>query len=665
MKRNRSHISSSPEMSPGVEGEGFDARVPLRNGQDAHIEDVENVVIAGAGPAGLMLASNLARYGIKSTIVDDRASKTSTGRADGLQPKTIETFRQFRLADDLLRKGVRIYDICFWNSTATEPLHRTGRETHYPADLDVKDPFILLVHQGMVEDIFIDDAAERGVHVQRSLPFSTYSATSDPAEALTVTCNDVKSGKPKTIKTKYLVGCDGAHSKVRKAMPDATMEGEASRAPWGVLDGVISTDFPDLWSKVVIHSEEKGTILCIPRERNMTRLYIELNPRMEESMPSEAATQDFVMQRAQEIIAPYTLSWTSVEWFSVYKVGQRVASRFSDPTNRVFITGDASHTHSPKAAQGMNTSMHDAFNLSWKLNFAIRGLAKRDALLETFELERRKIAIDLITFDFEHAKAFGAGDDKALADNFAKNVGFISGAGVSYDANVLNQPDYYFPPPTTTDGPRRLAGGRLSPGALLLPARVTRYIDHNPVDIQLDIPMLGQFRVFFLTADVHAVKPFLEEVTAHAAHPTASVLGRAAVRAARSYEEEEEEEESNGTSKLPDAEDFVQPGRYTAVSRLVTYALVTTQRKSEVEIVDLCEVLRRSKWTFYLDDGGSDGAVGCTEKWVGKLEKGSVAIVNVRPDGYVGCIGRFDARGEGAVQAAQKWLDDYYGGFLQ
>ena len=100
----------------------------------------------------------------------------------------------------------------------------------------------------------------------------------------------------------------------------------------------------------------------------------------------------------------------------------------------------ASHTHSPKAAQGMNTSMHDAFNLSWKLNLAIRGLAK-PSLLATYEDERRKIAQDLITFDYEHANAFAAGDEKALAENFAQNIGFISGAGVKYNANVLNQPE--------------------------------------------------------------------------------------------------------------------------------------------------------------------------------------------------------------------------------
>ena len=183
---------------------------------------------------------------------------------------------------------------------------------HYPEEIGVTHPFILLVHQGMVEDVLLDDMHQRGIEVIRSAPFITYNSQADVAEPLEITYNSPKSGRPTSMRSKYLIGCDGAHSKVRKAMPGSAMDGEPSKAPWGVLDGVIETDFPDLWSKVVIHSETKGTILCIPRERNMTRLYIELNPRLEEAMGSEQATQDFVMRRAQEIIAPYQLKWSSI-----------------------------------------------------------------------------------------------------------------------------------------------------------------------------------------------------------------------------------------------------------------------------------------------------------------------------------------------------------------
>ncbi|KIW72198.1 hypothetical protein PV04_00410 [Phialophora macrospora] len=624
-------------MAPGADHEGFDVKMERLGGDGG-----ENVIIVGAGPAGLMLGSNLARYGIKSTIVDDRDDKTPTGRADGLQPKTIETLRQLRLDSSLLQKGVQIYDICFWSSTPTQPLHRTRRELHYPAQLDVKDPFILLVHQGMVEDIFIEDMKERGVEVARSRSFQRYEVTDDHDVPIEAIFRSPRTGTNQSLKAKYLVGCDGAHSNVRKSIPGAQMVGESSNSKWGVLDGVIVTDFPDLWSKVVIHSETKGTVLCIPRERNMTRLYIELDRNLQESTPTEA-TRDYVMKKARDIMCPFTVEWVSVEWFSVYKVGQRVASTFSAEGGRVFIAGDAGHTHSPKAAQGMNTSMHDAFNLAWKLNLVIRGLAKPE-LLATYQHERRKIAQDLVAFDFEHAAAFADGDSDGLADNFAANIGFISGAGIKYDQSVLTAPE-------------RIARGVLRAGGLMAPARVTRYIDANPVDIQLDIPMLGQFRVYLFVSDLHSASVFLRLVCDHISS-TESILGRATAAAAKSYAT---------LNVVPGkADEFIQPGRYTAASRLFTFATVTTMPKSAVEISDLPGLLQKSRWTFYMDDlEDPKTGTSCTEKWLGDVGREEVAIVNIRPDGYIGGIGRFDAKDDSAAAAACKWLDSYYGGFLK
>ncbi|EDN92566.1 hypothetical protein SS1G_08429 [Sclerotinia sclerotiorum 1980 UF-70] len=388
------------------------------------MDTVNQVTIVGAGPAGLMLACTLLRYGIQVTILDDRPSSTATGRADGLQPKTIETLKQLGLADALLEKGVKVYDICFWKSTATEELHRTAREIHYPTDVvDLLDPHLLLIHQGMIEDVFIQDLKARGVEVQRNSSFLRFVKPTSENEDIHVEYQDLQSGKTKVLKTKYLVGCDGAHSNVRKCIDGAEMEGDQSGSVWGILDAVIETEFPDLWSKTVVHSE-KGAILAIPRERNMTRLYIELQDTAEKD--SKEVVQDFVMKRAEEIFSPYKLTWKRIEWFAVYRFGQRAAKRFSDDTQRVFIVGDAAHNHSPKAAQGMNVSMHDSFNLSWKLALTIKSLAL-PSLLKTYTEERKDVAQDLLAFDFEHANAYSAGDPEALAENFAQNVRFISG----------------------------------------------------------------------------------------------------------------------------------------------------------------------------------------------------------------------------------------------
>lgn len=130
-----------------------------------------------------------------------------------------------------------LIDLPYQSSSTTKPLHRTRREVHYPSDLDVKDPFILLVHQGMVEDIFIEDMKERGIEVTRSSPFQRYVATQDPQAPIEAICQDNKTGSSRSFKTKYLVGCDGAHSNVRRSIAGAQMIGESSNSKWGVLDG--------------------------------------------------------------------------------------------------------------------------------------------------------------------------------------------------------------------------------------------------------------------------------------------------------------------------------------------------------------------------------------------------------------------------------------------
>lgn len=129
-------------------------------------------------------------------------------RADGLQPKTIETFRQLRLADTLLQRGVRVFDISFWRSTAEEPLHRLGREVHYPPIIDVLDPYILLVHQGIVESLFIDDMKKRGKDVRRNTAYDSYDYAAGKSGQLQVNCRVNVTHDKRTIMAQYLVGCE-------------------------------------------------------------------------------------------------------------------------------------------------------------------------------------------------------------------------------------------------------------------------------------------------------------------------------------------------------------------------------------------------------------------------------------------------------------------------
>ncbi|KAF9877016.1 FAD binding domain-containing protein [Colletotrichum karsti] len=613
-----------------------------QNGNSGDSDGKSDVCVVGAGPAGLMLGSLLARFGQNVDMIDERPDQTTVGRADGIQPKSIETFQMLRIGDELLRDGVKVHDICMWQSSSADDLHRLSRSIHYPASVvDLLQPYILLCHQGMIEAVFIDDFRKSGFEVKRGHSFQTYTALEDGS--LQIEADHDGSG-PTKIHTDYVVGCDGARSKVRQTIPDTYAQGTPHASVWGVLDGELETDFPDIWSKTVVFSEQHGSILIIPRERNMTRFYIE----MKSSTSSKDLGQEYVMEQAKLILAPYSVNWRSVEWFGNYSVAQRVAARFSDPAQRAFIAGDASHTHSPKAAQGMNTSIHDSWNLGWKLNLTLRGLAKDGILLGSYEQERKKIAHDLINFDFEHANEIARGDAKRLAENFKTNTRFISGVGVEYGENELNR------------GRSEAVKGAARPGSNLPPAKATRYIDACPVDVQLDIPILGQFRIYAVLNNVASpsAKSFLTSFNDSVASES-SLFTQLSKAAAQSYQ------------KKPRArrvdDQHVRPERYTSVSELSTFALITSTDKNDFEISSLPPVFSRSGWTVYLDDVAPLDTQGrtVTDKWLGGLGADEAAVIVVRPDGYVGSIGRWNTTESTAGQTAAQWLDDYFGGFLQ
>lgn len=500
-----------------------------------------------------MISVVLARLGVKVIILDDRSSQTAVGRADGLQPKTIETLQMLRLADKLLSCGVRVYDICLWSGSKTSALQRVGCEIHYPsADVDVIHPFILLCHQGMVEDVLIQDLERSGIEVWRNHTFEQCrpcDAETAP-EMLQIQCAVSGEGQASYVSS-YLVGCDGAKSKVRDGIADSRSEDTPHGSVWGVLDGELDTDFPDIWSKTLV-TKEFGSVLIIPRERNMTRFYIEAK----EASSARILSKELIMDQARRVLAPYRLEWLSVEWFGNYRVSQRVAGRFCDDELRTFIAGDAGHTHSPKAAQGMNTSMHDSWNLGWKLNLAVRGLALRHVLLFSYEDERKKIAHDLIDFDVDHANEIAAGDAQRLAQNFRTHTRFIAGVGVEYGRNKLN------------DGE---SDGGLRAGCNLLPARATRRIDANPVHVQLDVPMLGQFRIYFVVPDIRReqAKSFLSAVDSHVTSPS-SFLSRISAAARTSY--------VSKPRPTHHEHRYVRPERYTQVSELFSFCLISKSR---------------------------------------------------------------------------------------
>jgi hypothetical protein len=336
------------------------------------------------------------------------------------------------------------------------------------------------------------------------------------------------------------------------------------------------------------------------------------------------------------------MRWRHIEWFGRYQIGQKIAAKFQDDDGRVFICGESSRTQSPNASQGMNTSVHDACNLAWKLNLTIRGLAK-PCLLKTYEEERKQVAEDLLGFDYEHTNAFSSGDMKALSQDFERSARFASGYGADYPSNVLNVPQ------------KGSVLGALRAGSIPPPAKVSRHFDTNPVDIQLDIPHLGQFRIYFFVNNLDQTRDFLQVMSEHALSYT-SVLGKMTCAANASY-----------TLQPPlaaSSDEFTRPERYTTVSGLFTFGLVLQQNARDFELDALPQLFRDSRYTVYADDVPhlDTRYMSCTQKWLGAISGSEVGIVVLRPDGYVGTVGRFIGRSKENGIKATKWLDDYFDG---
>ncbi|TMJ05407.1 MAG: 3-hydroxybenzoate 4-monooxygenase [Alphaproteobacteria bacterium] len=465
-----------------------------------------DVLIVGCGPAGLTLAAQLSAFAdIKTAIVEQKPGPISRGQADGIACRTMEMFEAFGFAERVMKEACWINETSFWKPDEKDGEHivRSGWVQ------DVEDglsefPHVVL-NQARVHDFYLDvmrrSAARLEPYYARRLSDLAIDAAGDNADPFQVTArlerlDDAHAGQVETIRARYVVGCDGARSTVRKSIGRA-LTGDSANHAWGVMDVLAVTDFPDVRFKTLIQSANDGSIIIIPREGGyLFRLYIELDKLgASERVSDRNVTADDLIAKARRILKPHSLDVKEIAWWSVYEIGQRLCDKFDDVPEeavaqrlpRVFIAGDACHTHSPKAGQGMNVSMQDGFNLGWKLAAVLR---KRCAphLLHTYSAERQSVAKELIDFDREWAAllASSKGFDPAETQRyFVKHGRYTAGTATRYRPSLL----------TAEAAHQDLAKG-LTIGMRFHSAPVIRVADAKPVHLGHVVKADGRFRVF-------------------------------------------------------------------------------------------------------------------------------------------------------------------------
>ncbi|MDQ0474858.1 FAD-dependent monooxygenase [Labrys wisconsinensis] len=346
---------------------------------DAVTPPAVDVVIAGAGPTGLMAAALLARCGLTLRILDKAAGQAQESRAFGVQARSMELFLSVGLADAFLERGL---------IASGAQIFVDGR---LAAQLDFDDigradtpyPFLTMVPQWDVEAILVEDLARLGIAVEHRTEVTGFSQ-SDEAVAVRATGPD---GGAFTVEARYLVGADGAHSLVRKAL-GADFQGAAY--PQGFLLADCKVEWPLDYDHFKAFLHERNFALYLPLRGESFCRIIAIVPA--ESDPAAAGDpQGIAPATLQEVetafraAAGVDVRLSEPKWVSRYRVHHRGASTYG--RGRVFIAGDAAHIHSPAGAQGMNTGLQDAANLAWKIAAVARGQAPA-ALLATYHAER-------------------------------------------------------------------------------------------------------------------------------------------------------------------------------------------------------------------------------------------------------------------------------------
>lgn len=345
----------------------------------AHLDT--DVLIVGAGPVGLFLANECARRGLRWKLIETRASQSEHSKALAVMPRTMEIFDMAGVADPFLQAANRVTWIA-----VVEPARTVARMQFAPDESPYS--FVAMVPQDVTERLLVEELRRKRGEVEYQ---TTFISAVQHEDGVSVTLDH--EGERRELKSAFVVGCDGAHSPVRHLL-NLPFEGEVYDASFMLADIDTNETLPP--DEMQLCPSEFGPLAIFPMSSTRRRVVATVEAA-EEVAPSIETVRKLLSQRG-----PRDIEARGMRWSSYFRVHHRQVAQLR--VGRVFIAGDAAHIHSPIGGQGMNTGLHDVWNLVWKLDLAVRGYAG-ETLLDSYSAERRPVIRNVIEMTHRMTKA--------------------------------------------------------------------------------------------------------------------------------------------------------------------------------------------------------------------------------------------------------------------
>lgn len=338
----------------------------------AHAYDV---LVVGAGPTGLAMATDLIRHGLRVRQIDMAKVPTDLSKAVVLMPRSLEEFQLRKLANRALELGTKIHSFSAFSH---------GQIIFHAVYKGITSRFNYLVNipQAATEKVLREELDRLKGKIEWETTLEKFEETADGVD-VTIKTPD---GKLTTERVSYLVGCDGAHSKVRHGL-ELEFEGGAYSGSWMLADIKLDWKLRDGHGYSFFCDDGLLAVFQMPGDRY--RIYVLQTDKY--ILNRQPTLEDF--QKAVERIAPGVCTLSEPHWMSEFHCHHRRVNKYGK--GRIFVAGDAAHIHSPESGLGMNTGMQDSFNLAWKLAYVHKGICPPD-LLETYDAERRHVGRQVV-----------------------------------------------------------------------------------------------------------------------------------------------------------------------------------------------------------------------------------------------------------------------------